>query len=91
MTRAFQKLQDLKNAASLAIAILQEDQECDGNPFAENFDKYHCKNCYNGIKTSLKLPTLKQIFHKESKTFQLENFIAQISSARPKSKEDQEN
>ncbi len=52
MTRAFQKLQDLKNAASLAIAILQEEkyQDCDGNPFPDNFDKYHCKNCYNWIK-----------------------------------------
>ncbi len=51
MTRAFQKLQDLKNAASLAIAILQEDieKDCDGNPFADNFDKTHCSNCRNGI------------------------------------------
>ena len=59
MTRAFQKLQDLKNAASLAIAILQEDN-CDGNPFADNFDKNHCSNCRNGIRNFLQMPNLKQ-------------------------------
>ena len=62
MTRAFQKLQDLKNAASLAIAILQEDieKDCDGNPFADNFDKNHCSNCRNGIRNFLQMPNLKQ-------------------------------
>jgi hypothetical protein len=59
MTRAFQKLQDLKNAASLAIAILQEDN-CDGNPFSDNFDKNHCSNCRNGIRNLLQMPNLKQ-------------------------------
>ncbi len=72
---------------------MQEDkyQDCDGNPFADNFDKYHCKNCYNRINTFFKLPNLKQIFQNESKTFQLANLIAQNSSARQNSKEDQEN
>jgi hypothetical protein len=93
MTRAFQKLQDLKNAANLAIAILQEENnaDCDGNPFTDNFDKYHCKNCYNGIKSFLKLPNLKRIFQDASKMFQLVNLIDQTSSARQNSKEDQEN
>jgi hypothetical protein len=35
-----------------------------GNIFAENFDKYHCKNCYNGIRNFLSLPNLKQILQK---------------------------
>jgi hypothetical protein len=48
----------------MAISLLSniEAEECDGNIFDENFDKYHCKNCYNGIKTFLSLPNLKQIF-----------------------------
>jgi transposase InsO family protein len=93
MTRAFKKLQELKNAATLAIAILQEekDAECNGNPFTNNFDKYHCTNCYNGIKSFLKLPNLKQIFQDASKTFQFENVIDQNSSAPQNSKQDQEN
>jgi len=64
MTRAFKKLTDLKNAATMAISLLSniEAEECYGNIFKENFDKYHCKNCYNGIKTFLSLPNLKQIF-----------------------------
>jgi len=35
-----------------------------GNIFAENFDKYHCKNCYYGIRNFLSLPNLKQILQK---------------------------
>jgi transposase InsO family protein len=64
MTRAFKKLTDLKNAATMAISLLSniEAEECDGNIFDANFDKYHCKNCYSGIKTFLSLPNLKQIF-----------------------------
>jgi hypothetical protein len=52
MTRALKKLIDYKNAATMAISILNNDleEECDGNIFAEGYDKYHCKNCYNGIK-----------------------------------------
>jgi hypothetical protein len=51
MTRAL-KLIDYKNAAAMAISILQDEleEQCDGNIFAEGYDKYHCKNCYNGIK-----------------------------------------
>jgi transposase InsO family protein len=66
MTRAFKKLTDLKNAATMAISLLSniEEEECYGNIFEEKFDKYHCKNCYNGIKTFLSLPNLKQIFQK---------------------------
>jgi hypothetical protein len=66
MTRAFTKLTDLKNAATLAISLLSnlDNEECDGNIFSETFDKYHCKNCYNGIRSFLKLPNLKQIFKK---------------------------
>jgi hypothetical protein len=66
MTRAFQKLQDSKNAASLAIAILHEDieKDCDGNPFADNFDKNHCSNCRNGIRNFLQMPNLKQFLQK---------------------------
>jgi len=72
---------------------LQEDkyQDCDGNPFTDNFDKYHCKNCYNGIESFLKLANLKHIFQDASKTFQLVNLIAQTSNASQNSKEDQEN
>jgi hypothetical protein len=102
MTRAFQKLQDLKNAATLAIAILQEEQisDCDGNPFNDNFDKYHCKNCYNGIKSFLKLPNIKEIFQKHYVPFENvykrvyeadpANLISDNQSARANRKEDQE-
>jgi hypothetical protein len=61
MTRAFQKLQDLKNAATLAITILTQDDEI-GNIFSENYYKNHCKNCKNGIKNFLQLPYIKQLF-----------------------------
>jgi hypothetical protein len=51
MTRALRKLLDYKNAAAMAISIINSkfDDECDGNMFADNYDKYHCKTCYNGI------------------------------------------
>jgi hypothetical protein len=51
MTRALKQLIDYKNAATMAISILKIDfeEECAGNIFAEGYDKYHCKNCYNGI------------------------------------------
>ncbi len=66
MTRAFKRLTDLKNAATMAISLLSniQTEECYGNIFDANFDKYHCKNCYNGITTFLSLPNLKQIFKK---------------------------
>ncbi len=52
ITRALKKLIDYKNAAAMAISILTDQLEdnCDGNIFSEGYDKYHCKNCYNGIK-----------------------------------------
>jgi hypothetical protein len=52
MTRALKKLIDYKNAATMAISILNNnlEEECDGNIFAEGYDKYHHKNCYKGIK-----------------------------------------
>jgi hypothetical protein len=36
----------------MAISLLNDELEenCDGNIFAEGYDKYHCKNCYNGIE-----------------------------------------
>jgi hypothetical protein len=36
----------------MAISIITSEfhGECDGNMFADNYDKYHCKNCYNGIQ-----------------------------------------
>jgi hypothetical protein len=36
----------------MAISLLNDEleEECDGNIFAEGYDKYHYKNCYNGIK-----------------------------------------
>ncbi len=51
MTRALKKLLDYKNAAAMAISIINSEleDECDGNMFAENYNKYHCANCYNGI------------------------------------------
>jgi hypothetical protein len=43
---------DYKNAATMAISLLNDEleDECDRNIFAENFDKYHCRNCYMGIE-----------------------------------------
>ncbi len=66
MTRAFKKLTDLKNAASLAISLLadNEEEDCYGNIFSENFDKNHCSNCRNGIRNFLKMPNLKEFLQK---------------------------
>ncbi len=66
MTRAFQKLQDLKNAANLAIAISAEnkDDECYGNIFSDSFNKNHCKNCRNGIRNFLHMPGLNFFLQK---------------------------
>jgi hypothetical protein len=52
MTRALKRLIDYKNATAMAISLLNDEleEECDGLIFAEGYDKYHCKNCYNGIK-----------------------------------------
>jgi hypothetical protein len=53
MSRALKILIDYKNAAAMAISLLNDElkEECNGNIFAEGYDKYHCKNCYNGIKS----------------------------------------
>jgi hypothetical protein len=68
MTRAFKKLTDLKNAASLAISLLADDKEQHyGNIFSENFDKNHCSNCQNGIRSLLRVPNLKQILQQFTK------------------------
>jgi hypothetical protein len=83
MTRAFQKLQDLKNAASLAIAILTEENEeiCYGNIFSDSYNKNHCQNCKNGIKTFLNLPNIKEIFKKHYVPF--ENVYKHVYEADP--------
>ncbi len=103
MTRAFQKLQDLKNAASLAIAILTEENEdiCYGNIFSETNNKNHCQNCKHGIQNFLKLPNIKEIFKKHYVPFENvykcvyeadpSNLISDNQSARANHKEDQEN
>jgi hypothetical protein len=66
MTRAFKKLTDLKNAATMAISLLSnlDNEECPGNIFSENFDKNHCSNCHNGIRSLLQIPNLKQFLQK---------------------------
>ncbi len=64
LTRAFKILINLKNAASMAIALLQDKNadECYGNIFSENFDKYHCSNCYNGLRNFVRMPGLKNSY-----------------------------
>ncbi len=103
MTRAFQKLQDLKNAATLAIAILTDENKniCYGNIFEENYNKNHCLNCKKGIQNFFKLPNIKELFQKHYMPF--ENvykrvyesdpsfLISDNESACAKNKEDQEN
>jgi hypothetical protein len=66
MTRAFKKLTDLKNAASMAISLLHNvhEEECYGNIFSENFYKNHCSNCQNGIRNFLRMPGLKKFLQK---------------------------
>jgi hypothetical protein len=36
----------------MAVSFIESELEevCDGNMLAENYNKYHCANCYNGIK-----------------------------------------
>jgi hypothetical protein len=69
MTRAFKKLTDLKNAAQMAISLLSnlDEEECPGNIFSKNFDKNHCSNCQNGIRSLLRVPNLKQILQQFTK------------------------
>jgi hypothetical protein len=75
MTRAYQCLQDLKNLANLAIAILEEEalEECYGNVFSENYDKNYFKNCRNGIRNFLHMPGLKKFLQKHYVPFENEN------------------
>jgi len=48
----------------MAISLLTDEFEdqCDGNIFAEGFNKYHCKNCYNGIRNFSHFARQKDIF-----------------------------
>jgi len=50
ITRALKKLIDYKNAATMAVSLIKSEleEECDGNMFSENYNKYHCTNCYHG-------------------------------------------
>jgi hypothetical protein len=52
MTRVLKKLIDYKNAAAIAFSFIESElhEECDGNMFFENYNKYHCANCYHGIQ-----------------------------------------
>ncbi len=96
MTRAFQKLQDLKNAASLAIAILTEEKDniCYGNIFDDNYNKYHCQNCYKGIQNFLHLPNIKELFKTHYVPFKnvyKRVYESEDEGARAINKQDQEN
>ncbi len=64
MTRALKKLLDYKNAAAMAISIINSklEEECDGNMFADNYNKYHCANCYNGIRNCCHFARQTNIF-----------------------------
>jgi hypothetical protein len=66
MRRAFKKLTDLKNAATMALSLLHniDKEECYGNIFSENFYKNHCSNCRNGIRNLLSMPNLKKFLQK---------------------------
>ncbi len=69
MTRALKKLIDYKNAAAMAISIINDElqEECDGNIFAEGYNKYHCANCYNGIKIFFSFCLPNKHFHRSAK------------------------
>jgi hypothetical protein len=53
----------------MAISLLSnlDEEECPGNIFSKNFDKNHCSNCHNGIRSLLGVPNLKQIFQEFTK------------------------
>jgi len=59
---------DLRPAPQQGEPILEEAdwEECFGNIFSESYNKYHCKNCYNGIRSFLQMPGLKEFFKKNS-------------------------
>jgi len=49
LTRALKKLIDYKNAAIMAISLLQEDFECPYT-FTKNYTEFCCDKCYNAFK-----------------------------------------
>ena len=52
MTRALKKLLDYKNAATMAISILQQDCDFLQDPytFTKNYTQYCCDKCYSAFK-----------------------------------------
>ena len=46
---ALKKLIDYKNAATMAISLLQQDFECPYT-FTKNYTEFCCENCYNAFK-----------------------------------------
>jgi hypothetical protein len=59
MTRALKKLLDYKNAATMAISILQQDCNFlqDLYTFTKNYTQYCCDKCYATFKTmKFKIP-----------------------------------
>ncbi len=64
MTRALKKLIDFKNAADMAVSFIESKlhDECDGNMFSENYNKYHCANCYHGIRNFAHFASQMDIF-----------------------------
>ncbi len=62
----------------MAISILKDEleEECDGNIFAENYNKYHCANCYNGIKNFSHFARQTNVF---SDPWNLNNFSQKIN------------
>jgi len=64
MTRALKKLIDFKNAAAMAVSFIESKlhDECDGNMFSENYNKYHCANCYHGIRNFAHFASQMDIF-----------------------------
>jgi hypothetical protein len=67
ITRALKKLTDFKNAASTDVSLINNKLEtkCDCNMFAENYNKYHCSNCYHGIRNFAHIVCNSNIFHKD--------------------------
>ncbi len=49
MTRALRKLIGYKNAATMAISMLQDDFECPYT-FTKNYTQYCCDKCYKAFK-----------------------------------------
>ncbi len=47
---------------AVTMATMESSEDCFGNIFSENYNKNHCKNCYNGICSFLTMPGKKQFF-----------------------------